>query len=63
MGKVLGSDGMAISAAKINMDQAELAHRVVMIYLKHNFGDQCQLCNCEGCQDVRERLGGETNVN
>ena len=63
MGKVLGSDGMAVSAAKVNMKQAELAHKVIMVYLNHQFGSQCQLCNCAGCQDIRERLGGELNVN
>ena len=43
--------------AKINMQEAQLAHKVIMTYLKHNFGDKVELCNCEGCGDVRKLLG------
>ena len=58
MGKVLGPDGIATTSEAIDMKQAELTHKVIMVYLGHNFGNQCQLCACVGCRDVRERLGG-----
>ena len=56
MGKIIKPDGTK-PPNPINMKEAQYSHKLMMIYLKHNFGDQCELCGCDGCTNLRNLLG------